>query len=274
MCEIIFIPSFLLIIYVHSISTIQCPSCDDIVFDTTNIPLSVNQSYCEQVVESASLCRSELIVDLIDSYPAVIKYITAPLNALITNNGDSELITNINLPLDSGYPYGTVTYSCYDKSLCNNNSILQSQYKHLSELNYIEVETKLSELLYNNQSILQEDRIECYNRNNKVEKCCINWHCQATLIIERGRSDLLTTTCIPDRRPGSRTGLTIQSKSIGNDYKKTSISYTCNKNKCNNPTIVHQVRQILVEINLVDSKANNLKFVSIILLIICTIINI
>ncbi len=274
MCKMILISTFLVTMYLSSISAIQCPSCDDIIFDTTNASLTINRSICELTVESAALCRSELFVDLIDLYPAIIHYITAPSNALITDNSDSQLITTISIPLDAGYPYGSVLYDCYDQDLCNNNnSIIQKQYKQLSELNYTKLKIELTDLLYNNQSSLNENQIECYNRNNTIGKCYINGHCQATLIIERGRPDSLMTSCIPDRRPGSRTGITLQSKSIGNDYKKTSFSYTCSKNKCNDPAIVHQIRQILVKVNLVDSQANNSNFLSIILFLICIIIN-
>ncbi|UJR23548.1 hypothetical protein I4U23_026536 [Adineta vaga] len=269
----IFLSSFLYFINFRTIFAILCPSCNDIYFDTANISTSVNQSYCSLVDISASLCKSELFIDLIEPYSAVIKYITAPTNALLAGNGETDLITTMNIPLDIGYPYASIIYNCYDKDLCNNNSIVQDRYEQLTKLNYTKLEHELSEFLYNDENILKEDKIECFSEDKKIITCCTNWQCQATLILEQGRTDSLSTTCIPDRRPGARSGLIIQSKLLGKNYKKTSISYICNKNQCNNPSIVHQIRQILFEANLIDSKANNLNFISMSLFIICIIIN-
>ncbi|CAF3971281.1 unnamed protein product [Rotaria sp. Silwood2] len=267
-------PIFLIIIiYLHSISAVKCPSCVDIFIDIANTSLSIDKSYCDLIVESASICKSELFVELIDPYPAFINYITAPSNALVTGNADSELVTTINIPLDIGNPYGSVIYDCYDEDLCNDK-IVQKQYEELCVRNYTKLTIELTELLYNDQTISKQQPIECYNRNNKIEKCSVGRNCQAKLIIEQGRSDLLITTSISDRRPGSTAGLSFHSKSVGNDYKKTIISYTCNKNKCNDPIIARQIRQIFVEIGLVNSKTNSLKFLSIILSMTCIIVNI
>ncbi|CAF0929977.1 unnamed protein product [Rotaria sordida] len=263
----------IIIIYLHPISAVKCPSCIDICINTTSTSLSINESYCDLIIESAAVCKSELYVELIDTYPAVINYITAPSNALITGNADSVLVTTINIPLDIGNPYGSFIYDCYDEDLCNNK-IVQKQYEELHVVNYTELTIKLTELLYNNQSISKRQPIECYNRNNQIEQCSINRNCQATLIIEQERSDLLITTSISDRRPGSLVGLRLRSKSVGNDYKKITISYTCNKNRCNDPVIVRQIRQIFFDIGFINSKANSLKFLSIILFITCLIINI
>jgi hypothetical protein len=273
MCKVLCIVTYLSIIYLRSITGIKCPSCDDIFVDVNNASLPDSEPYCKETLESTSVCRSELYVDLIDTYPAMIKYITAPSNDIITSNGDSEMITTIKIPLDVEMSSGSIIYNCYDTDLCNNR-IVQKQYAQLRTLNSTKLMTELTGLLYNDQNILQQYQIECYHRNNQIEKCAINGSCQATLIIEQGRSDSLITTCIPNRRPGSVAGLILRSKSIGNDYKKTSITYTCNKNKCNDPVIVQKVRQLFVEVDLVHSKANNLKFLSIVLFIICIITNI
>ncbi|CAF1038967.1 unnamed protein product [Rotaria sp. Silwood1] len=213
----VLIPTFLIIlIYVHSIATVKCPSCVDISINTNNASLPIDESYCDLISESASVCISELFVELIDPYPAFINYITAPSNALITGNGDSELVTTINIPLDIGNPYGSVIYDCYDEDLCNNK-IVQKQYEELLLVNYTKLTNELTEFLYSDQSISKPQPIECYNRNNKIENCSLNRNCQATLIIEQGRSDLLITTSISDRRPGSTAGLSFHSKSIVTD---------------------------------------------------------
>ncbi|CAF0900224.1 unnamed protein product [Adineta ricciae] len=253
---------------------IRCPSCNDIYFDATNTTIFVNQFHCELTDISASLCKNELFVDLVDPYFTVIKYITAPTNALITGNGETELITIMNIPLDIGYPYASIAYNCYDKDMCNNNNVMQDRYEELIRLNYTKLESQLGNLLYNDKNILEEDQIECHSTNKTLVTCCTNWQCQATVVIESGRADSLTTTCIPDRRPGARTGLIIQSKSIGDDYKKITLSYICNKHQCNNPSIVDQVRQLLVDVKLIDSKANSAHSLSLLLIIICFVVNI
>jgi hypothetical protein len=273
LCKMVLIPAFLFVIYLRSISTIQCPSCMDILVNTTNASLPVDKSFCELTSESSSICKSELFVELIDDYPAMISYMTGPTNALVVGNGDSELTRTINIPLDIGNLYASVIYDCYDEDLCNEN-IVERQYNQLREYNYTKLKNDLNELLYNDVSILKSNQIECRNRNDKIEKCVINGTCQATLIIERGRSDLLVTSCIPDRRPGSISGLIVELKSVGNWYEKTSISYICNKNQCNHPAIVNKVRQILVEADLVHSNDSNLKHRSIALTIICIITHI
>ena len=273
MCKRIFFPSFLFVVYLHSIFAIKCPSCFDISIDKNSAFLPANKSYCEKIEESAAVCRSELFINFIGIYSATINYIIAPLNALITVNGDNELVTTINVPLDIGYPFGSVLYNCYDKDLCNDK-IIQKQYEQLQVLNGNKLVNELTKLLYNNKSISQRNQTECYTRNGNIEKCAIHESCQATLIIEQGRSDSLMTACIPDRRPGSISGLILQSKSVGNDYKKTIISYTCNKNTCNHPDTVKKIREILIKVDLVRSKANSMKFVSIVLFIMCIFTNI
>ncbi|CAF1923841.1 unnamed protein product [Rotaria magnacalcarata] len=309
MCKILLIPIFICIINLFLASAVKCPSCIGIIVDRMNKSLSSSESHCEEIVESAAMCKSELFIELIDACPAVINYITTPSNALITNSADSELVTNINIPLDIGNAYASVIYDCYDKDLCNNN-IVEKQYKKLIALNYTQLTIKLTELLYDDQivtkqqpiecynrkhqlymivtikiyltikltELLYDDQIvtkqqpiECYNRNRKIEKYSINGNCQATLVIQQGRSDLLITTCVSDRRPGSIAGVTLQSKSVGNDYQKTSISYICNRNRCNDPIIMNQIRQILAQFDLINSNVNSLQSFSSVLFIVCMI---
>ncbi|CAF3719035.1 unnamed protein product [Rotaria socialis] len=270
MCKILLISIFICIINLFLASAVKCPSCIGIIVDRMNKSLSSSESYCEEIVDSAAMCKSELFVELIDTCPAVINYITTPLNALITNSADSELVTNINIPLDIGNVYASVIYDCYDKDLCNNN-IVEKQYKEFIALNYTQLTIKLAELLYDDQIVTKQQSIECYNRNRKIEKHSINGNCQATLVVQQGRSDLLITTYVSDRRPGSIAGVTLQSKSVGNDYQKTSISYICNRNRCNDPIIMNQIRQILAQFNLVNSNVNSLQSFSSVLFIACMI---
>jgi hypothetical protein len=112
LCKMVLIPAFLFVIYLRSISTIQCPSCMDILVNTTNASLPVDKSFCELTSESSSICKSELFVELIDDYPAMISYMTGPTNALVVGNGDSELTRTINIPLDIGNLYASVIYDC------------------------------------------------------------------------------------------------------------------------------------------------------------------
>ncbi|CAF2148765.1 unnamed protein product [Rotaria magnacalcarata] len=270
MCKILLIPIFICIINLFLASAVKCPSCIGIIVDRMNKSLSSSESHCEEIVESAAMCKSELFIELIDACPAVINYITTPSNALITNSADSELVTNINIPLDIGNAYASVIYDCYDKDLCNNN-IVEKQYEKLIALNYTQLTIKLTELLYDDQIVTKQQPIECYNRNRKIEKYSINGNCQATLVIQQGRSDLLITTCVSDRRPGSIAGVTLQSKSVGNDYQKTSISYICNRNRCNDPIIMNQIRQILAQFDLINSNVNSLQSFSSVLFIVCMI---
>ncbi|CAF1488045.1 unnamed protein product [Rotaria magnacalcarata] len=270
MCKILLIPIFICIINLFLASAVKCPSCIGIIVDRMNKSLSNSESHCEEIVESAAMCKSELFIELIDACPAVINYITTPSNALITNSADSELVTNINIPLDIGNAYASVIYDCYDKDLCNNN-IVEKQYEKLIALNYTQLTIKLTELLYDDQIVTKQQPIECYNRNRKIEKYSINGNCQATLVIQQGRSDLLITTCVSDRRPGSIAGVTLQSKSVGNDYQKTSISYICNRNRCNDPIIMNQIRQILAQFDLINSNVNSLQSFSSVLFIVCMI---
>ena len=273
MYKVLFIATFLFIIYLRSLTAIKCPSCEEIFININNASLPANESYCKATDELTSACASELIVQLIDTYPAIIKYSIAPTNAIIAGNGDSELIVTIKISLDTGFATGSATYDCYGTDLCDNK-IVEQQYAELSALNSTSLINELSELLYNEQNILQQYQNECYDRNNQIGKCSINGSCQATLIMEQDRSDSITTTCVPNRRPGSTAGLIFQSKSIGNDYKKISITYICNKNRCNDPVIIQKVRQLLVKDDLIHSNANYLKFHSIILSIMCIMINI
>ena len=155
--------------------------------------------------------------------------------------------------------YKLITLCIY---LCNTE-ILQKQYQEIIALNYTQLKNKLAKLLYDMQNYLQQNQIECYNRNNKVETCNVNGSCQVTLVRERGRSDSLISTCVSDRRPGSIAGLSFQSKFIGNDYEKTTISYICNKNRCNDPVIASEIHRIFSDIEPGNSKASSLKLFSI-----------
>ena len=133
----VFLHSLLALALLHSVSCIQCPSCFDV---STNTSVASNTSICTLKSESAAICKSELFVELIDDYPAVINYITGPRNALFTGAGDSELIKTIHIPLDIGNPSASVTYDCFDQDLCNEN-VVERQYQLLQRVIYAKAAT-------------------------------------------------------------------------------------------------------------------------------------
>ena len=159
-----------------------------------------------------------------------------------------------------------MTYDCFDHDLCNEN-VVEKQYRLLQSMNYEKMRQDLSELLYSNESSAKQDDIECYSRNGRLEKCAMNGQCQATLVIEGGRPDALSTRCISNRQPGSISGVVIKSNFIADQHQQTSISYICNRGKCNDVGVMKNARQMLLGADLVHSRGSSSPKVSTIIII-------
>ncbi|CAF2464351.1 unnamed protein product [Rotaria sp. Silwood2] len=116
----------------------------------------------------------------------------------------------------------------------------------VKNLKYVEVQTKLGELLHSDQSFVVN--LTCSNNYNQSIECP-NGYCQ---LIRRGTSNI-DRKCIPQGGNINPSGIMIESNTMEGQDAESTFTYACTKQMCNGITTGEEVQTLLMQYGLLPT---------------------